>query len=327
MDNFPVAMADGIREKWITGINAISSVSAIGLAETLLTKAYMLEEAIPSTSLLFKIPNQDLDLPQSFAFEAARFSSATFESLLDARPSSTNEESLGWPLIRTYYAAFFAAHALLRICGESVTFLTTNQTNKLNQVAQIYTNQSSSFSNGIFHFKITDSSQKIQLTQLSRGGGSHEDFWKIFYKFLIEVENVLAQKFSSSPDAITAIKTSQALRKSLSRENCSQGSWLSQSRNSINYRHEYGIWFPYKINRQKASSIARGFDNWQLEDSDWEAKISSADLAEAHQSNSHAIAALLTCSLKDLAKRNTCQGKSFVDKLPFALLRQRRPGW
>lgn len=169
MDNFPVAMADGIREKWITGINAISAVSAIGLAETLLTKAYMLEEAIPSTSLLFKIPNQDLDLPQSFAFEAARFSSATFESLLDARPSSTNEKSLGWPLIRTYYAAFFAAHALLRICGESVTFLTTNQINKFNQVTQIYTNQSSNFSNGIFHFKITNGSQKIQLTQLSRG--------------------------------------------------------------------------------------------------------------------------------------------------------------
>lgn len=327
MDNFPVAMADGIREKWITGINAISSVSAIGLAETLLTKAYMLEEANPSISLLFKIPQQDLDLPQSFALEAARFSNATFESLLDAKPATTNEKSLGWPLIRTYYAAFFAAHALLRICGESVTFLTTKQTNKINQVAQIYTGQTSNFSNGIFHFKITNSSQKIQLTQLSRGGGSHEDFWKIFYKFLIEVEDVLAKKFASSPDAITAIKTSQSLRKSLSRENCSQGSWLSQSRNSINYRHEYGVWYPYKINRQKAASIARSFDNWQLEDSDWETKISNTDFTEAHLSNSHAIAALLTCSLKDLAKRNTSQGKSFVDKLPFALLRQRQPGW
>lgn len=320
-------MADGIREKWITGINAISSVNANGLAETLLTKAYMLETANPSISLLFKIPQQDLDLPQSFAFEAARFSNATFESLLDARPSNSNEKSLGWPLIRTYYAAFFAAHALLRICGESVTFLTTKQTNNLNQVAQIYTGQPSNFSNGIFHFKITNSSRKIQLTQLSRGGGSHEDFWKIFYKFLIEVEDVLAQKFASSPEAITAIKTSQSLRKSLSRENCTQGSWLSQSRNSINYRHEYGIWFPYKINRQKASSIARNFDNWQLENSDWETSISNSDFTEAHLSNSHAIAALLTCSLKDLAKRNTSQGKSFVDKLPFALLRQRQPGW
>lgn len=327
MDNFPVAMADGIREKWITGINAISSFSTRGLAETLLTKSYMLEDVTSNTSLVFRVPQQNLDLPQSFAFEAARFSTAAFESLLDAKPDPKYEKSLGWPLIRTYYAAFFAAHALLRICGESITFLTTKQTSKLNQFAEIYTGQISNFSNGIFHFKISDKSQKIQVVQLSRGGGSHEDFWKIFYKFLIDVEDVLAERFSSSSDAIAAIKTSQSLRKSLSRENCTQGSWLSQSRNSINYRQEYGIWFPYTIDRSKAMAIARTFDNWQLEESEWETAISTADFAEAHLSNSHAIAALLTCSLKDLARRNISRRRSFVDQIPFALLRQRRPGW
>lgn len=327
MDRFPSVMADGVRLKWMPGINAISLPPDIEVFESLISGTFSMLTCTPGVSATFQTLNHGNALANAFASEASRFGNACFESFLERIPTTGSERSLGWPLIRTYYAAFFAAHALLRICGESLTYLTTLNANKLNQLGQIYLNIQPQFIKGLYHVKSAPNGQSLQITQVKGGGGSHQELWKYFNTFLIDVENNLASNFAALPEAILAIQTSQAMRSGLSRNNCTNGTWLSESRNAINYQQAYGVWFPYKIRRKQASSLVSTFDQWKDEHADWPGRFSAVDPPLIHLHLSQAIGAILTCALKDIVKRNTAKDKSFVERLPFALIRQHIPGW
>jgi hypothetical protein len=327
MDRFPSVMADGVRLKWIPGINTISLPSNGGVFDSLVSGSFSMSACTPGSSATFQTQNHSNTLVNAFANEASRFGSACFETLLEKHPTVGAERSLGWPLIRSYYAAFFAAHALLRICGESLIYATTLNANKLNQLGQIYLGVQPQFTKGLCHVKASPNGQGLQIVQVKGGGGSHEELWKYFHAFLVDVENNLASNFAALPEAILAIQTSQVMRSGLSRNNCSNGTWLSQSRNSINYQQEYGVWFPYKIRRKEASAVMSTFDHWKDEQADWAVRFSTVDPPLIHSHLSQAVGAILTCALKDIVKRNTSKGKSFVERLPFALIRQRLPGW
>lgn len=59
-----------------------------------------------------------------FTFEAATFASAALESFSTVRSrwsEPLDRDGIAWKLITLYYAAYYSAHSLLRLCGVSVT--------------------------------------------------------------------------------------------------------------------------------------------------------------------------------------------------------------
>jgi hypothetical protein len=323
MDKFPSVMADGIRQKWIPGVNAVSKPDTGSLADLLISGSFTLSSCTPGSTAIFNVPVGDNTLQSCFAGEATRFGSACFESFIGAAPGVGAERSLGWPLIRTYYAAFFAAHALLRICGESLTFLSAAHANALDNLGTIYLGNPIRFSSGLFYFRSLNKGKQLQVTQVGRHGGSHDELWRYFHNYLVDVENQLATFYAAVPVAIQAIQTSQILRKGLSKNGSTLGGWLSKSRNSINYHHDRGVWFPYKIQKHHANTLVRSFSQWMDDEAEWSARFKNLDDLQSHVNFSQAIGSLLLFVLKDLSERNVGAGRSFADRGPFALIRQR----
>lgn len=63
------------------------------------------------------------------SYDYERFALSSIESLASAS-IRTKLADLSWPLLKTYYAGFFAAHSIMRSRGAGVVNLSSNQTKK-----------------------------------------------------------------------------------------------------------------------------------------------------------------------------------------------------
>ena len=278
---------------------------------------YSLNVAVPQTV--------DLGLTGAIASEISRFSCAAYESLLDAANPSADVRALGWPIVRHYYATFYCAHALLRIAGISVTYVSSEVTTILNHLGGQYLGVSPQMSSGLYQLvRHAVTPNVVVLSKVGSGaGGSHVDMWKLFLAFLVDTENSILQTHGQIPDAIKTVDVSTKLRAILCLQNKASGSWPSTVRNAVNYRHDYGIWYPYTRKAQSCLDLSARMKRWHPDDPKGfdigASREHLADFADA----CNVVTQLLTASLRDIARRSPKSGKSFVDHQPFKLLRQR----
>ena len=59
------------------------------------------------------------DIVGSVASDISRLASASFQTIRSIPNEFTEKEAIPWAVIRTYYAAFYAGQALIRLFGES----------------------------------------------------------------------------------------------------------------------------------------------------------------------------------------------------------------
>jgi len=94
----------------------------------------------------------------------------------------------GWPLLKLYYSAFFAAHAITRSQGSGVVKLEKRQTAHLNSILSLIAPEASGISPGMFVYKTMQSTETGRLSVIMEpartDGGVHESFWKHFCEFL-----------------------------------------------------------------------------------------------------------------------------------------------
>jgi len=75
-------------------------------------------------------------LIEFLSFDFERFSLASCETFYIACAENNSHSLLGWPLLKLYYSAFFAAHAIMRSQGEGVVRFEKIQANLINSVIQ-----------------------------------------------------------------------------------------------------------------------------------------------------------------------------------------------
>ena len=134
-------------------------------------------------------------IDEAFAADIARFCTSSFQSICSASADLTNTELVPWSLIRSYYAAFYSGHAIIRMLGESCTYLQQSQVSRITTVA----NAMGAFANfrlerGVYHFSLKPLGSA--LTFKKAGGtnaGSHEVFWKIFLTYLRNIQGSVLQ--------------------------------------------------------------------------------------------------------------------------------------
>jgi hypothetical protein len=164
----------------------------------------------------------------------------------------------------------------------------------------------------------------VSLTNVSHGSnGSHEDMWKQFLKLLVEIEDVIVLSQGQLSVAQDAVDVSKTLRMQLCNRGKGNGSWPSMIRNAVNYRHDYGIWYPYNRAERDCLTLTTRMGRWIPDnpygfvmDTSTDELINFADICNV-------IAQLLTASLRDISKRSPKARRSFVDQKPFKLLRHR----
>jgi hypothetical protein len=183
----------------------------------------------------------------SYDFE--RFSLASLESLQGCIPKTGTPKALNWPLIRVYYASFFAAHAIMRATGCGVFRLEAEQAKKLTEIAETFSCTATAKS-GTYEFAISrkNHTTDILLNRIHENGGAHELLWRQFYKFLSSISSSVAD--ADEPDANLTIAEITQIQSLMSADAHVRGTWLTSIRNQVNYQHSFGVWFPYNISRK-----------------------------------------------------------------------------
>lgn len=183
--------------------------------------------------------------------DAIRQSIAAFESARAVECYFAEPKSYAWQFISYYYAGYFAANALMRLCGYGCTNLYQIECAEINQQALLYgvggTNESNKITPGVYFTSISlQGTPYWSLSQVGGKGGVHIQFWIAFLHFLDDLDKYIKTSSLPKSDRDAARGELSNLISGLKHSSTQNGSWLSEVRNAMNYRLEYGTWFPYE---------------------------------------------------------------------------------
>jgi hypothetical protein len=195
-----------------------------------------------------------------FAHEADRFASAAFESLLAGAKNDAYPRSTGWLLIRAYYAAFFAVHALMRLHGWACTRLSVANLKGVNNDLSLLFPGSRNFQAGLYLVKGESGGRELRSQPLDSSlGGTHEILWSLLRGYLDEVTSVVLSNPNTDGQAL-AVAVDDFLGLI---DGFGGPKWFATVRNRLNYAHEYGAWFPYVKSTSDYDRVQAVLGTWR----------------------------------------------------------------
>lgn len=253
---------DVIRQFWMPGLNNVSGNPPKGLGGWFCDEEYHVYDPLEQDRFVLTIP-KDSELLSAFAFDCNRMAIASFESMIGIAKIQKFPKSMAWLVIKYYYSAFFAAHAILRMLGISCSQLQKDQTISINRIADLYSQTNNkTVSQGFYKCEYDSYQKKLSCEKINSRGGVHETFWKVFYQRIGSLNNdILTKGRSPSQDQPVSTKLLE-LCDNLSYRNNHNGAWLSFIRNEVNYRHQLGSWFPYKDHQRYYFDLHDASKNW-----------------------------------------------------------------
>lgn len=165
------------------------------------------------------------------------------ETIHNLRGIPNTNRTAAWLAVKTYYAAFFAAHTFMRIFGQTCSYLDNNVTHICNRHIKKYAGNQYCKINAGLNKTSRIKKDRICITPLR---DSHKDTWSI----LIELIDILMDKISNTSypqsDKTECISHLISLKNSIYLGDTTRPiPWaMSELRNNINYRGGYRIWHP-----------------------------------------------------------------------------------
>lgn len=184
----------------------------------------------------------DDELYEAFTPDFQRFAFSSYETFLVAGLERDKFSSMGWPLLKLYYGAFFAAHAVTRATGNGQVNLGQDIVRSVNSFVSIIGGDDE-LKSGTYNASVREDANGVflNLRAPNGGGGVHDGFWRYFSTFLGNVSSdAVSQGLPSSGDFV---RKANALSSCLI-DGGGPGAWFSSVRNAINYRHELECWRP-----------------------------------------------------------------------------------
>jgi hypothetical protein len=307
-------LADALRPFWLAGLNDVAGRCQKELRGWLNDERFQVY-TVPNENSFTLSVSDPLPLLEAYAAEINRISTASSETMASILITPTSRKSAGWLIIQTYYAAFFAAHSLLRLLGTSCTPLEPVQIRSVTRIADLFGQAPiSPIGGGLYQITYDPTTKELRALQLrSMKAGPHEAFWKVFCEKIDSVSRGILN--SSSLTAATAQSSAGKLSEMLSnlRFNGSRnGAWLSTVRNRVNYDHSWATWYPYSQRHSYYDDLARHVADWDRDPLEIDlTSHQNRDLLR-FQATCNAIMALSKSTAEDMAQRCTV-GKSFHD--------------
>lgn len=314
------SIANVLRGLWIPGLNAISGIIEGGLGKWIKERQFSISQTVhPDKFTLDVAALQPLII--AFAGDINRMSSASFETMLAIQSHPVSPKSTGWLVIQNYYASFFAAHALLRMFGRSCTQIESPHIQNIEFVARKYGQPGPTrIKAGNYTCVVDTGKSKLSCELNSQAGGIHQAFWSTFAAALKSWgEEVLLLTNVTTPEKQETSARLSALESAIRFGPYTNGTWLSQVRNSVNYKHECGCWFPYRSSESKPSRLRERSTRWLASPMGIDLGINSEQDLQGFQNTCLCIVALCREMVLELANR--CPGKSFVTNGGMALMR------
>lgn len=252
-------LADSLRLAWFRGLTEAVQRRGIGTETLLSSRGNTVVAVKPGEFHL--LSGNPRDATTYFAHEADRFASAAFESLLTGGRNEEFPRSTAWFLIRCYYAAFFALHSLLRIKGLACTRIAASSLIGINRDAATLFGKNEPYHAGLYQIVLDNDSRTLLCTKLNSGqGGTHEALWSLLQPYLTElVSTVLAGPNEEHQDLVVLVDSFQRVLRSKG-----GAQWFTRLRNSINYSHAMGAWFPYHGSMTDYDRVSLSISGWSV---------------------------------------------------------------
>jgi len=255
---------NAIRLHWVKGLNEICGKLNKGLTGWLCDEDYQVYEPLEQNGFVLHVTDGRL-LLSAIAYDCTRMAIASFESIESVKKHPSFPKSSAWGLLQSYYAAFFAAHAILRMLGISCSQIGYQETNAVLKIASLYGNAGNlSVPSRFYACRYEGERKSISCNRINVGaGGVHESFWSVFCERMRSLSDEILISSSRSIESQLVYVKLTVLCSNLSYAQCTNGSWLSFIRNEVNYRHRFGCWFPYRDYTQANESFLRIRDIWR----------------------------------------------------------------
>jgi hypothetical protein len=255
-------LADCLRSSWAPGLNEISGNVIKDPRNWLSAEGYQIYSEPKKNKFTTSFSDAGPFL-SALAADVNRMAAAAYESVGQASKSALFPKSTAWIIIKSYYASFFAAHAILRMLGKGVVNLDYPQARSVNKIAKIFGTWTEDVGPGYFSFELGRSGGIVDWFRVDSAGGVHEQFWIYFAKVIDQLSNDLltTNRGISADNQQVSVKLTE-LCANLRFDSSSKGTWLSGVRNRVNYRHDFGAWYPYRGQRNVGSVEERLVSGW-----------------------------------------------------------------
>lgn len=276
MSNSKIHFSDGVRHLYVSGLNEVTTPHEGGIRSWLANNSNFVPKSFVGDSY-FDIVLYDYDEVVSvLAYDINRLSCAAVETINNISPLTRNEKSMAWNLIKYYYSAFYSAHSLLKILGFGLTSIDETIINSLRKKCVANGLPNPTIKSGIYCIDISRSEQVLRAYKVKRYDDSHRGMWKRYGDLLNVLEGVAVTTGSYDASCIRVRKPSEpypmSLLSNLARHDANtilariniihdslnsrgDNNWLSFMRNTVNYNHGLGVWFPYKDINKNYSKI------------------------------------------------------------------------
>lgn len=234
--------------------------------------SYVPSGPIDATSFILK-PHKSSDLTGALTEEFCASALSCIESMIEVERGSRNSKALAWPAIEAYYSSFFAAHTFMRFFGTGCTWLTTSDMGRLKSVAKMHgVLVGTGPRRGQWKYSLLQNGDiSFDLAGATSGGGAHDVVWNVFSEVLDNVlDDIANSEIIASSDAVALTLLLSDLK-----TECKS---TSNVRNGVNYRREYGVWFPYSGFDRKLESALKNAGDWK--DGNCASFISSSSMPE-----------------------------------------------
>lgn len=263
-----IDIVDGIRQLYCEKINTISSFSkqSKGTRQWLREDSNIYPQSIIDSDAIEIITYTPEKPLECVAYDIQRLSCASLETMSSLCTSINNDKFLAWQLIQMYYAAFYAAHSILKICGLGLTQIDNTIINNLKSNGKKRNIITPAINAGIYCVDINRNNHYMVIYKVNKYDDSHRGLWARFIDLLniINGSTIRTDDYNSAcvrpkqsndslsysiweqypnPDAQLVFNRISSLLDLL---NQNSRNWLSSIRNNVNYSQQYGVWFPYK---------------------------------------------------------------------------------
>jgi hypothetical protein len=226
---------EALSSAWHGSLRKISSPSVP--IKDLLGTCVVNRVQISSSSVFgFEVhPSEDVD--RCIACEVLRFLCASSETFAQKSRNGFYNNSAAWTVVQVYYSAFYAAHALLRICGRIVSRL---ESKDFIAIFPGKVNSRPVPKKGLYELRYQYAKSRFECTFLDE---AHAGLWSSFNNLLNEVVSNVPNVSATERRKREIIEFILVLQQSLTNDGRFEGgNWLSFIRNEVNYRFEFSTW-------------------------------------------------------------------------------------
>jgi hypothetical protein len=298
-----------------------ASISDIFAAES---AAYDIDFSREESEILINFRESDT-LVSAFAGDCCRFAFGAFQTISTIPADIMHRDNAAWSMVKLYYSAFYAGHALLRVFGESCSYFDPSLAARLVKIADAQGRERPfAIDGGMYRCALEPGAGAVRCKKASGNSlGDHAIFWKLFGARLKSAsEAILTGPLPREDGRAVAGQLDSLIAVMQRRRDCS---WLSSVRNELQYRHRYGVWFPARLRARDREALGRIAARWQSDPMAIDLDPRRVDLLGDFVSSCVFIVAICHAMLTRISDRSAAGVHSFAYLGPLSFSRDIRP--